>query len=85
MSEKNQGPPEPPVPEATEPTVDRRKEFSATSTGRPKLDAERRFLEARLTLVQSDPTLADDEKEAAVRDLQQRIRSLQAKEKERPD
>jgi len=81
MSEKNQGPPEPPAPEATQPALNQRKEFSAASTGRPSLDAEQKFLEARLALVQSDLTLPDDQKEAAVRDLQRQIRSL----KERPE
>lgn len=82
MTEKNQGPPEPPVPEATQPAGDRRSEFYATSTGKGALDAERKFLEARLTLVESDPNLTDEQKEAAVHDLQRRIHSLREKSKE---
>jgi hypothetical protein len=82
MTEKNQGPPEPPVPEGTQPAGDRRKEFSAASTGKVALDAERKLLEARLTLVESDPNLTADQKEAAVRDLQRRLHSLREKSKE---
>jgi hypothetical protein len=82
MTEKNQGPPEPPVPETTQPAGDRRKEFSAASTGRTELDAERNFLEARLVLVESDPNLTDEQKKAAVHDLQRRLHSLQEKRKE---
>ena len=82
MTEKNQGPPEPLVPEATQPAGDRRKEFSAANAGEVALDAERRFLEARLTLVESDPNLTAEQKKTAVCDLQRRIHSLREKSKE---
>jgi len=82
MAEKNQGPPEPPVPEATQLAGDRRSKFNTTSAGKGALDAEREFLEARLTLLESDPNLPAEQKEAAVRDLQRRIHSLREKSKE---
>ena len=81
MTEKDQGPPEPPVPESTQPAGDRRKEFSALSVGRTVLD-ERKFIEARLMLIESDPNLSDEQKKATVHDLQRRLQLLQAKEKE---
>lgn len=82
MNEKNQGPPEPLVPEATQPAGDRRKEFSAANTSEVALDAELKFLEARLTLVESDPNLTAEQKKTAVRDLQRRLHSLQKKNTE---
>jgi len=82
MNEKNQGPPEPPVPEASQPSGDRRKEFSAANASEVALDAELKFLEARLTLVESDPNLTAEQKRAALSDLQRRLHSLRKKNKE---
>jgi len=80
MNEKNQGPPEPPVPETTQPAGDRTKEFFAASKSRTE-DAEQKFLRERLKLVESDPNLTDEKKKAAVRDLQRRLHALRKQNK----
>lgn len=68
--------PEPPLP-ADEPPADRRKEF-ARESGRAARDpdAKRAFLQGRIDVIRTHPTLSETEKEAAVAELLRRLQDL---------
>ncbi|MFJ8440350.1 hypothetical protein [Kitasatospora griseola] len=63
--------------ESTPPIADKRAQFTRPATGAPRdLDAERAFLENKIEVIRTHPTLSPAEKEAAVAELEAELRKL---------
>jgi hypothetical protein len=56
------------------PTADMREKFARMSTEAPRdPEAERAFIESKLEMIRTHPTLSEEEKKAAIRELEQKI------------
>jgi hypothetical protein len=69
-----------PSPESIEPigkrvpTVDMREKFARRSAAvRRDPEAERAFIESKLEMIRTHPTLAEDEKAAAIQELEEKL------------
>jgi hypothetical protein len=55
--------------------VDRRKEFERLSRESPRdEEAERAFIESKMSMVRTDPNLSEEEKEKALEELRRKLR-----------